>query len=76
MGLTTPLLADADQSVTKAFGVLNPKNNLASRWTFVIDKKGNIFRVREGYNPGDEKLVEADVLKVLEPAPAAAPAAP
>jgi len=32
----------------------------------LIDKTGKIYRVREGYNPGDEKLVEADVAKVLE----------
>jgi hypothetical protein len=31
----------------------------------LIDKAGRIVAVREGYNPGDEKLVAADVEKAL-----------
>jgi peroxiredoxin len=70
-GMIFPVVLDEDSHVVQIY---NPKK--AAPLSVLIDKKGNIFRVREGYNPGDEKLVEADVLKVLEPAPAAAPAAP
>jgi hypothetical protein len=31
----------------------------------LIDKAGNVVRVREGYNPGDEKFVGADVANVV-----------
>ena len=31
----------------------------------LIDRAGRIVTVREGYNPGDEKLVAADVDKAL-----------
>jgi peroxiredoxin len=69
-GMIFPVVLDEDSHVVQIY---NPKK--AAPLSVLIDKKGNVFRVREGYNPGDEKLVEADVLKVLEPAPAAAPVA-
>ncbi len=31
----------------------------------LIDKNGRIIKVREGFNSGDEKLVEAEVDKAL-----------
>jgi peroxiredoxin len=75
-GMTFPVVLDEDSHVVQIY---NPKKT--APLSVLIDKNGKIFRVREGYNPGDEKLVEADVAKVLEPAPgapaaAAAPGAP
>jgi peroxiredoxin len=65
-GMIFPVVLDEDSHVVQIY---NPKKT--APLSVLIDKKGNIFRVREGYNPGDEKLVEADVAKVLEPPPAA-----
>jgi peroxiredoxin len=62
-GMIFPVVLDEDSHVVQIY---NPKK--AAPLSVLIDKKGNIFRVREGYNPGDEKLVEADVAKVLETA--------
>jgi peroxiredoxin len=60
-GMIFPVVLDEDSHVVQIY---NPKK--AAPLSVLIDKKGKIFRVREGYNPGDEKLVEADVAKVLE----------
>lgn len=43
--LTTPLFADPEKKVTQAYGALNPKNGLALRYTFVIDKKGIVRQI-------------------------------
>ena len=42
--LNFPLLSDEDKIVAKAYGVLNDLG-LASRITFIIDKKGNIAKI-------------------------------
>ena len=60
-GMIFPVVLDEDSHVVSIY---NPKK--IAPLSVLIDKKGKIFRVREGYNPGDEKLVEADVAKVLE----------
>ena len=39
------LVADSDKSITKAYGVLNEKSNMARRVTFIIDEKGVIEKV-------------------------------
>jgi peroxiredoxin len=70
-GMIFPVVLDEDSHVAQIY---NPKK--AAPLSVLIDKTGKVYRVREGYNPGDEKLVEADVLKVLEPPAAAAPASP
>src|SRR5271155_5510725 len=36
--LNFPLFADPEKKAAKTFGVLNAKNGLAMRWTFIIDK--------------------------------------
>jgi peroxiredoxin len=59
-GMTFPVVLDEDSHVVSIY---NPKKT--APLSVLIDRKGNIFRVREGYNPGDEKLVEADVGTVL-----------
>ena len=43
--LNFPLLADADKSVAKAYGVLTKDGKYAKRVTFVIDKQGIIRKV-------------------------------
>jgi peroxiredoxin len=62
-GMIFPVVLDEDSHVAQIY---NPKKT--APLSVLIDKTGKVYRVREGYNPGDEKLVEADVLKVLEPA--------
>jgi len=39
------LVADSDKSITKAYGVLNEKSNMARRVTFIIDEKGIVETV-------------------------------
>jgi peroxiredoxin len=68
-GMTFPVVLDEDSHVAQIY---NPRKT--APLSVLIDKSGKVFRVREGYNPGDEKLVEADVAKVLEPAPTGTPA--
>jgi peroxiredoxin len=48
--LQYPLLADADKSVTKSFGILGG-NGFAMRQTFVIDKKGVVRKIFTGVTP-------------------------
>ncbi len=60
-GMVFPVVLDEDSHIVQIY---NPKKT--APLSVLIDKRGKIFRVREGYNPGDEKLVEADVVKVLE----------
>ncbi len=59
-GLTFPVVLDADSHVASIY---NPKSS--APLSVLIDKRGNVVRVREGYNPGDEALVAADVARAL-----------
>lgn len=61
--LPFPLLADNEQKFAKAYGVLNPKNNLASRVTFVINKEGNISKIYTTVGPKDHP---EEVLKYVK----------
>ncbi len=58
--LSFPVLLDEDSSIASMY---NPKKS--APLSVLIDKSGKIVRVREGYNPGDEKLVEDDVVKLV-----------
>jgi peroxiredoxin len=60
-GLTFPVVLDADSRVASVY---NPKSS--APLSVLIDRHGNVVRVREGYNPGDEALVEADVKSAIE----------
>jgi peroxiredoxin len=51
-----PVLLDEE---TKVVNVYNPKR--VAPLSVLIDRKGQIVRVRNGYNAGDEKLIAADV---------------
>jgi peroxiredoxin len=59
--LTFPVLLDEE---TKVVGVYNPKRT--APLSVLIDKQGRISRVRQGYDAGDEKLIEEDVKKLLQ----------
>lgn len=55
-----PVVTDEDSRIASLY---NPKKSMPL--SVLIDKAGRIVAVREGYNPGDEKLVAADVDKAL-----------
>ena len=57
-GLTFPVVLDED---SHASAIYNPKKS--APLSVLIDRQGNVVRVREGYNPGDEALVAADVAR-------------
>jgi peroxiredoxin len=59
--LSYPVLLDEE---TKVVNIYNPKRT--APLSVLIDKAGRIFRVRQGYNPGDEKLVAADVAQLVK----------
>lgn len=58
--LTFPVLLDEE---TRVVGTYNPKRT--APLLVEIDRHGQIARLRQGYNPGDEQLVEADVKNLL-----------
>ncbi len=63
--LDFPLLSDANKKVTSEYGVLGD-NGKAKRFTFIIDKKGNIAKIIEVKNistHADEVLEIASQLK-------------
>jgi len=57
------LVADPDKSITKAYGVLNDKSNMARRVTFIIDEQGKIAKVFETVKPAEHP---AEVLQALK----------
>jgi peroxiredoxin Q/BCP len=61
--LNFPLLADNEQKVTKAFGVLMPGRPFAQRATFVLDKKGVIRKI---YPKADATKHPDEVLDFLK----------
>jgi peroxiredoxin len=63
-GLTFPVALDEDSHVQSIY---NPKSS--APLSVLIDRRGNVVRVREGYNPGDEALVQADVANALQGKP-------
>ena len=64
--LNFPVLLDEDSHVA---AVYNPKKS--APLSVLIDKTGKIAVIREGYNPGDEEYLAAEVAKVLDEAGAA-----
>jgi len=59
--LNFPVLLDDDSHVASLY---NPKKS--APLSVLIDKQGRIFKVREGYNPGDEEFLAQDVAKMLD----------
>ncbi len=60
-GLTFPIAVDEETRVANQY---NPAK--AAPLSVLIDRTGRIYRTREGYSTGDEKLVEADVQTLLK----------
>jgi peroxiredoxin len=58
--LTFPVLLDEE---TRVVGLYNPKR--VAPMTILIDRRGRIARVRNGYNAGDERLIAQDVQNLL-----------
>ncbi len=58
--LDFPVVTDDDSRIASLY---NPKKSMPL--SVLIDRAGRIVAVREGYNPGDETLVAADVDKAL-----------
>src|SRR5580698_2432104 len=71
--LEFPVVTDEDSRIASLF---NPKKSMPL--SVLIGRSGHIVAVREGYSPGEEKLLAADVARELDAAPqgAAAPVAP
>ena len=59
-GLTFPVVLDDDSRIASLY---DPKKSMPL--SVLIDRKGRVIAVREGYNPGDEKQVDADVEAAL-----------
>ena len=57
------LLADTDKSITKAYGVLNDKSNMARRVTFLIDEHGKILKTFQTVKPDQHPQEILDALK-------------
>lgn len=55
-GFSFPVLLDTE---TRAASLYNPRR--AAPFTVIIDKNGHVVKRREGFNPGDEVQLEADV---------------
>ncbi len=50
LGATLPLLSDTSGEVAKAFGVAGLGGFFAKRWTFYVDKGGNVVKVDKNVN--------------------------
>ncbi|MFO0677881.1 MAG: TlpA disulfide reductase family protein [Polyangiaceae bacterium] len=64
-GVTFPVVLDEDSRIASLY---NPRKS--APLAVLIGKDGKVHAIREGYNPGDEEHLAADVAKVLDPAPA------
>jgi peroxiredoxin len=65
-GLTFPVVLDEDSHVASLY---DPKKS--APFSVLLDRRGAVLRVREGYNPGDERLVADDVHAALATPPGA-----
>jgi peroxiredoxin len=64
-GVNFPVVLDDDSHIASLY---DPKKSMPL--SVLIGRDGRILVVREGYNPGDEKLVAMDIQKALDEAPA------
>ena len=60
MNVSYPVVLDEE---TKVVAVYNPKRT--APLTVLIDRQGIIRRVRQGFNVGDERVIEEDIVKHL-----------
>jgi peroxiredoxin len=68
--LTFPTVFDPDNNVHDKY---NPTRELP--FGVLIDRQGNIHKTFAGYRPGEEKLLEEEILKLLEPSSGGEPTA-
>ena len=62
-----PMLADPTKEVATKYGVLNPQWGVANRWTFYIDKNGDITSIDKAVKPAtsaEDMLAHLAALKV------------
>jgi peroxiredoxin len=68
--VTFPVVYDEDSHIASIY---NPRKS--APLNAIIDRKGHVVSIREGYNAGDEVSLYADVKRIVdEPASAPAPA--
>ncbi|MGE3313113.1 MAG: redoxin domain-containing protein [Limisphaerales bacterium] len=65
LGLDYPILSDPSKETAKAYGVLNPANNLAQRWTFFIGRDGKLLAIDQAVQPSSHGTAVAERLKTL-----------
>jgi cytochrome c biogenesis protein CcmG, thiol:disulfide interchange protein DsbE len=58
-GITFPVILDPNKQVFQAF------NGQNIPFSVLIDKNGKVVKTRLGYLPGDEKEIEADILRLF-----------
>ena len=61
--LPFPLVSDSVHKISKAYGVLNDKSNMARRVTFLIDEQGKIARIFQTVKPDQHPQEVLDALK-------------
>ena len=61
IGLMMPVVLDAEQEAIRLY---NQARN--APMTVVIDKQGRIVRTQSGYSPGDEEILEKEILALLQ----------
>jgi thioredoxin-dependent peroxiredoxin len=57
------LVADVDKKITQRYGVVNEKSGNARRVTFLIDARGNIFKIFDPVKPDIHAKEVLDALK-------------
>jgi hypothetical protein len=60
-GMVFPVLLDQETTVVARY---NPKREMP--FAVLVGKNGSIIKKRAGYNPGDEKLLTAEVEQALK----------
>lgn len=63
--LDYPILSDPSKATAKAYGVLNPANGLANRWTFYIGKDGRVAHIDQAVQPSSHGKAVADQVQKL-----------
>lgn len=64
-----PLLGDPTKETATAYGVLHPERGFAQRWTFYIDKEGNVAAIDKAVKPptsAEDMVAKLEELKVAK----------
>ncbi len=64
-----PLLGDPSKEAATAYGVLHPERAVAQRWTFYIDKQGQIAAIDKAVKPAtsaEDMVAKLEELKVAK----------